>query len=89
MVQSSLWDTIAEDIVGAMELQKIIQALMQGSKDYPGFTLTKGRLFYQDRVVIPANSSQIPLLLAEFHNSSMGGHLGFFHTYKRLSAVIF
>jgi len=63
-------------------LQKIIQALMQGN-------FNKGRLFYQGRVVIPTNSSQISLLLAKFHDSSMDGHSSFFLTYKRLSAVIF
>ena len=46
-------------------------------------------LFYQGRVVLPQNSTHIPVLLEEFHSTAIGGHLGFLRTYKRLAAIVF
>ena len=39
--------------------------------------------------MLPKGSSRIPLLLQEFHNSAVGGHSGFFRTYKRISEVVY
>ena len=39
--------------------------------------------------MLPRSSPQIPVLLAEFHNFPIGGHLGFFRTYKRLAIVLY
>jgi len=39
--------------------------------------------------VLSNGSSRIPLLLQEFHNSAMGGHSGFFRTYKQISKVVY
>ena len=89
VVQANLWATIAAEIEEDSHLQQIIKALQQGSEDYPGYSLEKGRLFYPGQVVIPKDSSQIPSLLAEFHDSATGGHSGFLRTYKKLSAVVF
>ncbi|KAL1352379.1 hypothetical protein AAHE18_06G162500 [Arachis hypogaea] len=36
-----------------------------------------------------ANSAHIPSLFAEHHDNGMGGHSGYFQTYKRLVAVVF
>ena len=68
VVHSSMWDTIAAKTTNDLQLQQIIHALQQGSNSYLGYTLQKGHLFYQDRAVIPKDSSQIPLLLVEFHD---------------------
>ena len=88
VVHMNLWETVEEEVAHDQELQKIVVALQQGLDDYPGYSLHKGRLFYQGRAVLPANSSQIPLLLAESHDSGAGGHSGFFRTYKRLAAAV-
>ena len=39
--------------------------------------------------MLPKGSSRIPLLLQEFHNLAVGGHSGFFRTYKRISEVVY
>ncbi|XP_072059673.1 uncharacterized protein [Arachis hypogaea] len=88
VVHMNLWETVEEEVAHDQELQKIVVALQQGLDDYPVYSLHKGWLFYQGRAVLPANSSQIPLLLAESHDSGAGGHSGFFRTYKRLAAAV-
>ena len=35
------------------------------------------------------NSTRIPLLLKELHDSPLGGHSGFFRTFKRVANVVF
>lgn len=39
-------------------------------------------------MVIPRDSSKLPLILKEFHDSAVGGHSGFFRTYERISALL-
>ena len=89
VVRSSIWDTIDAETAADPQLKQIILALQQGSEAFPGFSLQKGRLFYQGRAVLPKDSSQIPVLLAEFHDSATGGHSGFLRTYKRLAAAVY
>jgi len=52
-----------------------------------GYELKQGRLLYHNRLVIPKESPRIPLILEEFHNSTLGGHSGFFKTFKRISNI--
>lgn len=53
------------------------------------FILNKGRLYYKERLVVPKDSSKIPLNLMEFHDSVGGGHSWYFRTYKRISGLFF
>ncbi|XP_072073898.1 uncharacterized protein [Arachis hypogaea] len=88
VVHMNLWETVEVEVAHDQELQKIVVALQHGLDDYPGYFLHNGQLFYQGRAMLPANSSQIPLLLTESHDSGTGGHLGFFRTYKKLIAAV-
>ena len=88
VIHSNLWAIVYAEVLEDPELQPVVQALQQGSDDYPGYSLQKGRLFYQGRVVLPRNSSQIPTRLAEFHDSPSGGHSRYFRTYKKLAGAV-
>ena len=70
-------------------LRNIIQGLVLDPEAYPRFQLREGRLYYKGRLVIPRNSSRIPLILHVFPDSAVGGHSGFLRTYKRISGVLF
>ena len=72
------WSELADEVQADPRLQGIIQDLMQGSVDHPGFEIKKGRLYYKGRLVIARNSAKIPHILQEFHASSMSGHSSFF-----------
>jgi len=54
-----------------------------------GYEWRNGRLLYHGRLVISKHSKWIPKFLQEFHDSKIGGHSGFFRTYKRISEVLF
>ena len=48
-----------------------------------------GLVHYKNRVVIPPQSTIIPQLMHEFHDSHTGGHSGVLHTYKRLASQFY
>ena len=77
-----------EEVQQDSKLQGIMQDLLHGGEVLEGFQLKGGRLYYKDRVVVPKNSPKIPLILQEFHDTAMGGHSGFFRTYKRVSGLL-
>ncbi|KAJ1387433.1 Retrotransposable element Tf2 [Sesbania bispinosa] len=78
-----------DEIHSDPKLKVITQDLLQDPNAHPGFSIQNGKLLYQGKLVLPKGSPRIPLLLSEFHNSAMGGHSGFFRTYKRISAFVF
>lgn len=80
------WET---EIHRDPKLQGIIHDLIQDINSHPGYKFQNQKLFYKGRLVLPKGSSRIPLLLQEFHNSAVGGHSGFFRTYKRISEVVY
>ena len=87
-LHSALWQQVDEEVRRDPHLNSIVQQLLVDEAAVPGFQLQGNRLFANGKVVLPPSSSQIPLLLAEFHDSPMGGHSGFLRTYKRLAAVV-
>ena len=82
-------ETWAEEVHKDDRLNGIIKDLLVDSTSHPGYQLKGDRLFFKGKLVLPRSSSHIPVLLAEFHSSPMGGHSGFFRTYKRLAAVVY
>jgi hypothetical protein len=61
---------------------------MTDAKSHKGYQLKKGRLYYEDKIVLPKNSPLIPWVLQEFHDSASMGHSGFFRTYKRIAGLV-
>nr|KYP63864.1 Retrotransposable element Tf2 [Cajanus cajan] len=66
-----------------------MQKLITDPDQHEGYELKEGKLFFKNKLVLPKNSSRIPLIIQEFHATAMGGHAGVFRTYKRVSAVFF
>ena len=74
---------LEEEVQADERLRTIISDLLHDPEKHPGFHLKDGRLHYRESLVIPKNSARIPLILQEFHDTVVGGHSGFFRTYKR------
>ena len=82
-------ETWAKEVNKDDRLSKIIRDLLVNSISHPRYFLQGNKLFFKGKLVLPRTSSQILILLVEFHNSLIGGHFGFFRTYKRLIAIVY
>lgn len=71
------------------KLQAIVQDLILDPEAHKGYSLRDHKLFYKGKLVLSKQSSRIPILCKEFHATLLGGHSGFFRTYRRLAAVVY
>ena len=81
-------DQLASELKADERLQGIIQDLQADPTSHPNFQLVDNHLLYKGRLYLPKESTLIPLLLHEGHDGSVGGHLGFLKTYKRVAANV-
>jgi hypothetical protein len=70
-------------------LRALREKLAVQPENHPHLLDREGLLFYRGRIVIPPTSSLCTTLLAEFHNSKMGGHSGVLRTYTRIAQSFF
>ncbi|KAL4569307.1 hypothetical protein LXL04_024943 [Taraxacum kok-saghyz] len=70
-------------------IQRVTKALLADPLSYPSLSLNNARLYHNGRPVIPSTSRWIPELIREFHSSPIGGHSGFYRTYRRLASQIY
>ncbi|CAJ2667675.1 unnamed protein product [Trifolium pratense] len=92
MVSSPQWlegQKLLKEAAQDAQIQKLISELTDNPDSKPGYVVQQGILFYHGRLVIPATSPSIPILLAEFHSTPIGGHSGFLRTYRRIAANIY
>ena len=61
--------------------------LAQGTTSHVGFQLKDDLLIYKGRLVIPHSSSFVPMILAEFHSSLIGGHSAETKMYQRIAYI--
>jgi hypothetical protein len=80
---------IKQEISKDEKLQKVIAALQRDPNAKPGYVYKHGVLFYEGRLVVSKQSSLIPILLKEFHETPQAGHSGFYKTYRRLAANVY
>lgn len=80
---------LLEEAANDPTIQQKIHEVLNDPTSKTGYSVKQGVLFYQDRLVIPPNSSSIPLLLEEFHCTPSGGHSGFLRTYRKLADNIY
>ena len=66
-----------------------MQDLTQGTVAHTGFSLQNALLFYKHRLVVPRSSSFIPMIITEFHSSTIGGHSGEIKTYQHIALELY
>nr|GEV89038.1 reverse transcriptase [Tanacetum cinerariifolium] len=54
----------------------LIQYVADRPADYPHHQFREGLIFYKNRILVPRDSALQQLLLAEYHNTLVGGHAG-------------
>lgn len=92
MAYSPVWigrQQLLKDVENDVSVQELLKKVVENPDKYPGFVIHQGVLLYQDRLVIGKNSSMIPQLLKECHETPMGGHSGFLRTYKRVAENLY
>lgn len=89
VIQSPVWEQVDTAVQHDEQLNRIKLEVLQQHDSHPGFSVYRGRLYYEGRIVIPKGSDLIPTLIAEFHSSNVGGHSGLLRTYKRMAAVVY
>ena len=83
------FEELKEMVAADPFLSNIQHAVQQDPASYPGFSLVEGHLHCNGKLAIPAESTYVPMLLREFHNSGIGGHAGIRRTYNRLAAEFY
>ncbi|XP_026459327.1 uncharacterized protein LOC113359987 [Papaver somniferum] len=64
-------------------LGKLIELLRHNPTCKPHYSYNDGILRYKGRIVVSPTSTWCTKLLHEFHSTPLGGHSGYFRTYKR------
>ena len=83
------FEELQEMVAADPFLSNIQHAVQQDPASYPGFSLVEGHLHCNGKLAIPTESTYVPMLLREFHNSGIGGHAGIRRTYNRLAAEFY
>ncbi|KAG9458686.1 hypothetical protein H6P81_003194 [Aristolochia fimbriata] len=82
-------EQLQQDVYDDPALAALIQQLSVAPDSRQCYRLVHGQLLYKNRLVIPARSRWVPLLLSEFHATPIGGHSGAYRTYRRLAANVY
>ncbi|KAL4013706.1 hypothetical protein IC575_025889 [Cucumis melo] len=82
-------EIIKEEIRKDPTLQKIIRLIGEQGMEIPHYTLQQRVLKFKGRLVIPSNSTFLPIVLHTYHDSGFEGHSGFLRTYKRLTGELY
>lgn len=81
-------EDVKKEVEADAELREIVACLQSGQVVRISYTLTEGILRYKGRVVLSKNSQWVAVMLAECHDTRVGGHSGFLKTYKRIASEV-
>jgi len=82
-------EQLAKEVEADVDLQKLIQEIQRDPSAKPNYQWANNQLLFKGILCLPKGSTLIPILLQEGHNGSLGGHLGFLKTYKRIAANVY
>lgn len=83
------WDKLKEELVRDEFINRVKKDLELDANSHKGFAVFRDNLLYKGRLVVPANSPLIPDIIAQFHDTPVGGHSGEKKTYQRAVSEIF
>ncbi|GJY27217.1 ty3-gypsy retrotransposon protein [Tanacetum coccineum] len=67
----------------------LIKAISDHPADYPHYQFREGLILYKNRILVLSDSTLQQLLLAEYHNSLIGGHAGMQCTLAHISSTFY
>ena len=83
-----MWAELEHEATNDSYLQQLRQNVQDNDEAFSGYSCI-GKLFFNEKLVIPHTSLHIPALFQEFHDSPVGGHSGFLWTFKRVAVVVY
>ncbi|PNY04175.1 hypothetical protein L195_g000590 [Trifolium pratense] len=66
-VQCEAWEGFEAEVQADEKLKQIVQDLVVDPSSHTGYKLKKGRLYYEDRIVLPKESPRVP----EMHDTAI------------------
>ncbi|KAL0815055.1 hypothetical protein Bca101_071498 [Brassica carinata] len=78
---------IYNEIAEEAELQRLISLVRRDESVNAHYRVIDNKLWYKRRLVIPKQSTLIPLILFECHDGKVGGHSGVLKTVKRVQTM--
>jgi len=82
------WEDWDLEVQKDVKLSSLIQDLLVDPTTHTHYELKKGRLYYQGKLVLPQQHPRISTIIKELHESPLGGHSGYFRTFKRIVGVL-
>ncbi|GJZ19340.1 ty3-gypsy retrotransposon protein [Tanacetum coccineum] len=67
----------------------LVEYILATPTDFPLYRISNGLVLYKDRILVPLEYAFHQLILAEYHNSSVGGHAGMQRTLARVSSTFY
>lgn len=72
----ALLDTLRSFFITDPDARTMVQKVQAADPDFLDYEFRDGLLFFKQRIWIPKSAALIPLLIAKFHASPIGGHTG-------------
>lgn len=82
--QFKFLEDLKKELSTNQEFITLRDKVMLNPQDVPDYSFIDGLLLFKGRIWLNKGSTHIPLLLAEFHKSPLGGHMGTTKTLSRL-----
>jgi hypothetical protein len=76
------FDCLQTELLQDAHTKQIILSLGNSPSSWPNWTYTDGFLRHKGRLYLPASSSLISILLADYHSSPLDSHSGFQRTFN-------
>ncbi|KAL7603750.1 hypothetical protein Lser_V15G15376 [Lactuca serriola] len=83
------WNKLREEMARDEFISRVKKELEVYCSSHQGFSVYQGNIYYKNSLVITAKSPVIQEVMAEFHNSQVGGHAGERKTYQRAVAEVY
>lgn len=77
-------EQLQQSLTNNTEFLSLLQQIQQHPTSHIDYTIHQGLIFYKGKIWLDPTSSLKALLLEEFHNSPLSGHMGVSKTLARL-----
>jgi hypothetical protein len=67
----------------------LVESIVATPTDFPLYQISNGLVLYKDRILVLLEYAFHPLILAKYHNSPVGGHVGMQRILARVSSTFY